>query len=247
MLSIFAITASALLLSLLIYMGNIPGVVTPIVVSVVAAIWGFGFVGWIGDPIEPLIMVVPLLLVARSFSHCVQFIERYYEIYYEINDRKKAAELALGVMMAPGVLGIVTDSAGLFLIMVAPIPVMERFALFCGFWALILVPCNMFLSPILLSFFPAPKNVATLIGKSDKITWHNKILSLLNWVGHASHGAAAKYTAIVVSIMAVVGMSLMLQIKVGNPVEGSNLLKEDSVFNTAVRAVNANFPGLMTL
>ena len=228
-------------------MGNLPGVVTPIVVSVVAAIWGFGFVGWIGDPIEPLIMVVPLLLVARSFSHCVQFIERYYEIYYEINDRKKAAELSLGVMMAPGVLGIVTDAAGLFLIMVAPIPVMERFALFCGFWAMILVPCNMFLTPVLLSWLPTPKNVAVLIGKSDKVTWHNKIQTLLGFVGRLSHGPTAKYTAIVTSILAVIGVSLMLQIKVGNPVEGSNLLKEDSDFNTAVRAVNANFPGLMTL
>ena len=76
-------------------MRNIPGVITPLFVSVVAAIWGFGFVGWIGDPIEPLIMVVPLLLVARSFSHCVQFIERYYEIYEETGDRHKSAELAL--------------------------------------------------------------------------------------------------------------------------------------------------------
>ena len=76
MLFIFAITASALLLSLVVYMANVPGVVTPLAVSIVAAVWGFGFVGWLGDPIEPLIMVVPLLLVARSFSHCVQFIER---------------------------------------------------------------------------------------------------------------------------------------------------------------------------
>ena len=146
-------------------MRNIPGVVTPLFVSVVAAIWGFGFVGWIGDPIEPLIMVVPLLLVARSFSHCVQFIERYYEIYEETGDRNKSAELALRVLMAPGALGIVTDATGLFLIAIAPIPVMERFALFCGFWALILVPANLFLSPILLSYFPEPKNVKSLLGK----------------------------------------------------------------------------------
>ena len=247
MLSIFAITATALLVSLLVYMGNVPGVITPIFVSIVAAIWGFGFVGWLGDPVEPLIMVVPLLLVARSFSHCVQFIERYYEIYYEIKDRRKAAELSLGVMMAPGVLGIVTDAAGLFLIMLAPIPVMERFALFCGFWAMILVPCNMFLSPVLLSYFPAPKNVEVLIGKSDKVTWHNKIYGLLSWVGRASHGANAKITSTVVVVLAIVGIYLMLQIKVGNPVEGSNLLKHDSDFNESVRAVNANFPGLMTL
>ena len=71
MLGIFGITAVALLLSLVFYMQNIPGVVTPLASSIVAAIWGFGFVGWLGDPIEPLIMVVPLLLVARSFRHCV--------------------------------------------------------------------------------------------------------------------------------------------------------------------------------
>src|SRR3546814_13710939 len=55
-------------------------IVTPIVTSLVAAVWGFGFVGWLKSPIEPLLMIVPLLLVARSFSHCVQFTERYYEI-----------------------------------------------------------------------------------------------------------------------------------------------------------------------
>ena len=247
MLGIFAMTAAALLLSLIIYMQNIPGVVTPLAVSIVAAIWGFGFVGWIGDPIEPLIMVVPLLLVARSFSHCVQFIERYYEIYHQIGDRRKAAELALGVMMAPGVLGIVTDSAGLFLIAVAPIPVMERFALFCGFWALILVPAILFLSPIMLSWFPAPKNVAVLIGKSEERTWHDSIIDLLQVIGRVSHGAAARVTTVIVIILFVVGLSLAIQIKVGNPTEGSNLLFEDSDFNTAVRAINSHFPGLMTL
>jgi predicted RND superfamily exporter protein len=247
MLSIFAITAAALLLSLVIYMQNIPGVVTPLAVSIVAAIWGFGFVGWLGDPIEPLIMVVPLLLVARSFSHCVQFIERYYEIYHEIGDRRKAAELALGVMMAPGVLGIVTDAAGLFLIAVAPIPVMERFAVFCGFWALILVPAILFLTPIMLSWFPAPGNVAVLIGKSDKRTWHDSIIDLLQIVGRVSHGSQAKFTTAIVLGLLVGGMYLALQIKVGNPTEGSNLLFEDSDFNTAVRAINRHFPGLMTL
>ena len=247
MLRIFAITASALLLSLVIYMRNIPGVVTPLAVSIVAAIWGFGFVGWLGDPIEPLIMVVPLLLVARSFSHCVQFIERFYEIYYQIGDRRKAAELALGVMMAPGVLGIITDAAGLFLIALAPIPVMERFALFCGFWAAILVPANLFLTPILLSYFPAPKNVAVLIGKSEQKTWHSRIIAMLNGISTVSHGARAPITTAIVLILAVIGGYLMTQVKVGNPVEGSNLLKLNSDYNTAVRALNSHFPGIMTL
>ena len=109
MLWIAGITIGLLILCLVLYMRNVVGVVTPIVTSAVAAIWGFGFVGWLKSPIEPLLMVVPLLLVARSFSHCVQFTERYYEIYAHVKDRVKAAEITMSVMMAP-VLSVLTSS-----------------------------------------------------------------------------------------------------------------------------------------
>ena len=165
MLGIFAVTTVALILSLVLYMANLAGVVTPLLTSIVAAIWGFGFVGWLAKPIEPLIMVVPLLLVARSFSHCVQFVERYYEIYQQCANKQEAAERALRVMMAPGFLGILTDAAGLFLIMVAPIPAMERFALFCGFWALILFPPMCFCRPLFSRSFLSPKMCSRFWGR----------------------------------------------------------------------------------
>src|SRR3546814_11036978 len=117
-------------------MRNVVGIVTPIVTSLVAAVWGFGFVGWLKSPIEPLLMIVPLLLVARSFSHCVQFTERYYEIYAHVGDRVKAAEITMGVMMALSVLGIFTDIVGIFLTASAPIPAMDSLPLFFGFWVL---------------------------------------------------------------------------------------------------------------
>ncbi|MDA8544545.1 MMPL family transporter [Alphaproteobacteria bacterium] len=249
MLSIFSITAFALFLALVIYMSNVAGVVTPVLTSVIAAIWGFGFVGWIGDPIEPLIMVVPLLLVARSFSHCVQFIERFYEIYDEIGDKKKAAEEALGVMMAPGLLGIVTDAAGLFLIIVAPIPAMERFAIFCGFWALILFPTNVLVSPLILSLLPEPKNVKKIIGGQQAAGrgWHRYIRMMLSGISKLSHGRRARFTAITISCMLIFSVTQVMQIKVGNPVEGSNLLWQDSEYNVAVSEINKNFAGLNTL
>jgi len=251
MLGIFAVTGIALLLSLIVYMRNVVGVVVPVVTSVVAAIWGFGFVGWLGVPIEPLIMVVPLLLVARSFSHGVQFIERYYEIYQHVRDKNKSAEIALRVMMAPGVLGILTDAAGLFLIAVAPIPAMERFALFCGFWALVLVPASMFLSPLILSFLPVPKNIDSITGgdgqHENETGIHAIIKRNLKRVAGITHGKKARMTTIVVFGLFAVSLAVSLQIKVGNPVEGSSLLWEDSEYNVAVSQINDNFPGLNTL
>ena len=242
---IFAVTALALLGSLFLYMGNIAGVVAPVAASLVAAIWGFGFVGWLGDPIEPLIMVVPLLLVARSFSHCVQFIERYYEILHHVGDRKRAAEISLSVMVAPGTLGIVTDATGLFLIGVAPIPVMERFAIFCGFWAAMLVPANVFFVPLLLTWLPTPRNVEKIIGAGEG--GPGMIKRLLSVIAHLTFGRMAPITTAAVLAAGAIAFVVRLDIAVGNPVEGSNLLWEDSEYNVAVSQINRNFPGLNTL
>ncbi|MGK2914410.1 MAG: efflux RND transporter permease subunit, partial [Porticoccaceae bacterium] len=247
MLGIFAVTGGALVLALVLYMRNVAGVVTPLVASVTSAIWGFGLVGWIKDPIEPLIMVVPLLLVARSFSHAVQVTERYYEIYHHVRDKKKAAEIALSVMMTPGTLGIVTDALGLFLIAVAPIPTMERFALFCGFWALTLIPCNVFLSPLMLSFLPEPKNVRNLIGIDGLTGIHGLIKHGLMRLATITYGGKARITTVIVAVLAVVSIYLTIQLKVGNPVEGSSLLWPNDDYNVAVRTMNQNFPGLNTL
>lgn len=247
MLMIFAITAALLILSLLLYMRNVPGVIAPIAVSIVGGIWGFGLTGWIRQPIEPLIMVVPMLLIARAFSHCVQYLERYYEVLYEVKDKRKAATISLGVMMAPGVLGIITDMLCLFLVAMAPIPVMERFAVFCGFWAFALIPTDVFLSSILASYLPTPQNVDVLTGHTDKVTWHTRLIGALGGVAKLSHGRLAPVTSAVFVVLFIGGFWLQSQLKVGNPVEGSNLLFDSSDFNTAVRAINSHFPGLMTL
>lgn len=245
---IFAITCGALMLALIFYMRNVAGVLTPIICALVAGIWGFGFIGLIHRPIEPLLMIVPLLLVARSFSHCVQYTERYYEILTHISDRRKAAELTMGIMMAPSILGILTDVCGIIFIAIAPIQSMVNHALFCGFWALWIIPTGVFLCSILLSYLPVPKNIEKIVGGSNKEGGiHLLQEKLLTRVSRVTHGTPANKTAVVAIVVAVVAIYLNSQIKIGNPVEGSNLLWHDSEFNTAVRAINAHFPGTNTL
>ena len=245
---IFAVTLGLMFLCLLLVMRNTAGVLTPVIVSAISAVWGFGFVGWIAHPVEPLLMVVPLLLIARSFSHSVQATERYYELLREYGDKRKAAEMSLAVMVAPGTLGIFTDACGLLLVGLAPIPAMERFALFTGFWALMLVPTSVILTPVLLSLLPAPKNLDKLIGSSkDAGIVHRLLEIVLGSLARLSTGRMARVSAVVFLVLAVGSIGLMTRVQVGNPVEGSNLLREDSAFNTAVRQINAHFPGVMSL
>ena len=245
---IFAVTILALIIALVFYMRNVAGVVTPIVCAVTAGIWGFGFIGWLGRPIEPLLMIVPLLLVARSFSHCVQYTERYYEILLHLKDRRHAAEVTMGIMMAPSILGILTDVFGIIFIAVAPIKTMENHAIFCGFWALWIIPTGVFLCSIVLSYLPVPKNIESIVGGETKEAGIHLLQErLLQTISRISVGRPARTTAAVIAVLGAGAIYVNSQIKIGNPVEGSNILWHDSEFNTAVRAINAHFPGMNTL
>jgi predicted RND superfamily exporter protein len=246
MVGIFAVTLGALILALVLYTRNWVGVITPIVTSATAAVWAFGFVGWLNISIEPLLMVVPLLLIARAFSHSVQFTERFYEIYAEVRDRRRAAELTMTVMMAPSVLGILTDVLGIVVVVAAPIPAMVRHAIFCGMWAMWLIPTGCVLISLLLASLPAPTNVERLAPGAQQGR-SNRLETVLGRIATLSQGRLAWRTGVVVIVASALVVFTARQIKIGNPVEGSNLLWEDSAFNTAVRAINANFPGVNTL
>ncbi|WP_341920447.1 efflux RND transporter permease subunit [Hydrocarboniphaga effusa] len=244
---IFAVTLALLILALIFYMRNVTGVTVPIICSLVAAIWGFGFVGWLQSPIEPLLMVVPLLLVARSFSHCIQYTERYYEIYGHLRDRLKASEATLSCMMAPSVLGIMTDIIAIFVIGIAPIPAMQRFALFCGMWAVWLIPTGVIMISILLCYLPAPKNIDAIVGGEKEKGIHKLQKDLLGKMAGLVHGKTARITALIVAPLSLLGIYISFQIAIGNPVEGSNLLWQDSEFNVGVKDINDHFPGVNSL
>jgi predicted RND superfamily exporter protein len=246
--NIFGVTILALMISLVFYMRNVAGVVTPIACATVAGLWGFGFIGWLGRPIEPLLMIVPLLLVARSFSHCVQFTERYYEVLTHLPDRRKAAEVTMGIMMAPSILGIMTDVFGIVFIAIAPIETMVNHAIFCGFWAFWIIPTGTFMVSIILSYMPVPKNITEIVGGEEKESGIHLVQDkALKVISRTVVGKAAKYSTVVLILIAVWAFYTNSQIKIGNPVEGSNILWYDSEFNTAVRAINDHFPGMNTL
>ncbi|MDP9142713.1 MAG: MMPL family transporter [Pseudomonadota bacterium] len=246
MVGIFCVTLAALVLALALYMRNWVGVLTPIVTSTVAGIWAFGLVGWLNISIEPLLMVVPLLLTARSFSHSVQFTERFYEQFAQLGDRRLAVERTMAIMMAPSVLGILTDVLGIVVVAAAPIPAMLRHAIFCGMWAVWLIPTGVVLISLLLASLPAPRNAKQLTGSgSDATTAFLK--RVLRGIGRCTHGPAAKITTVIVLALSAITIHTASRIEIGNPVEGSNLLWDDSPFNTSVRAINASFPGLNTL
>jgi predicted RND superfamily exporter protein len=124
----FMLGLGAMVLLLALYFRNVTGVLVPTIVGCVSAIWGFGLTGLVGFNLDPLIVVVPILLVARALSHSVQMCERYFELYHERRDGPWTLKTSLSSLFAPGVGGILCDAAGIFLIGLAPVPLIRKLA-----------------------------------------------------------------------------------------------------------------------
>lgn len=145
------------------YFRNWQGVVLPSLSGGLSALFGLGFASLLGYNLDPLTLVVPLIIIARTLSHSVQTMSRYIEEYGKYRDKEKAIIKSYGELLGPATLSIVTDGVGVFLIAIVTIPMMRHLAFYCSFWIstmMIVVPTLM---PILLSSYP-PRREAGCAG-----------------------------------------------------------------------------------
>ncbi|MBI4528588.1 MAG: MMPL family transporter [Deltaproteobacteria bacterium] len=243
---IFGVGLVAMALFLVFHFRNISGVVTPLVVGITSAIWGFGFAGVLGYNLDPLIIVVPVLLVARALSHSVQMCERYFEIYNQAGDVRKASIESLISLFPPGVVGIICDAAGLFIIAIAPIRLIEKLAYVCGLWSLTLVITAILLTFLLLSYLPPPGNVQSVILTSErKSGFLYRIFSSIALFSSTRRWAVSTCTF----FLAVTVLSgwWAFQRGIGDVNPGTPLLWPNSPYNLAIKRINERFAGFDVL
>ena len=79
----FLVGTGAMMVALLwFYFRTLQGVVIPTFSALLSAVWGLGFAGLFGFSLDPLVIVVFVLITARTLSHSVQSMERYHEEYF---------------------------------------------------------------------------------------------------------------------------------------------------------------------
>ena len=251
---IFAATLFCMVVLLVLHVRNVAGSLTPIVVSVVTSIWGLGIAAVLKINLDPLMMVLPMLLIARSFSHAIQACERYFEIYAATQNQKEACIGSLVSIFPPGVLGILTDAAGLFFIAIAPIPLVEKIAIVSGCWALSLIPANVLLTPIVLSFLSPPPNAAQVIGQVPaRVTvrllspalagFDRGVERSLKVIFQLSRGKLAWATGLILLTTAIGSALAIRQLPVGDSQPGTALLWPNGAYNKAVGKINERFAG----
>lgn len=234
---VITLTCLALLALLIVYYRNLNGVLIPILSALITLIWGTGFTSLMGYNFDPLVLVVPFLIAARTISHSIQFRERFFEELDRWGNKEKAAvESASGLLM-PGGVAILTDAIGLTVLLIAPMPILTKLAIAGSFWVITNLVTVLVLDPILCCYFPTPRRRP----KGGEGHWLD---APLRRVGSFCTASVGRW--IVLAVFAgILAWSLYWNqyLTVGDSRPGSPLLWPDSNYNVSVRHINDKFQG----
>ena len=225
------------------------GVVIPAIAGLGTVIWGLGFTGWWGIAFDPLILVIPMIITARAVSHTVQMAERFFEDYEvmlpRLGDPKQArievATIAMSELVIPGTLGIVTDVAGLLVIMLTTIPQMYNLGLFGAVWVSSIIVTVEILHPILICYMPAPTEHEHFLPEF--------MLRFTRGVGWATTDPFWKYVIGGVTVLLLVSSTYitLFYSKIGEATPGTPLLWPSHEFNVATDQIATRFGGVDSL
>ena len=234
-LTVFAYTAAIVLGLLIVYFRRFYGVLLPLVGISVSTIWGLGWIVLLGYHLDPLMLVIPFLIAARSMSHGIQIVERWYQELARLGDGPKAAQATLNEMFHPGALGITCDAIGLVLLTTGSVRINFELGVFTALWAVCGMLNVLVFIPLLLSILPTPKTTAAR---------HGKLQAILTELGHGvSHRINAISITTIGAILVMAAIAASGKITIGESEPGSPLLYRNHDYNLSSTAVNDLFPG----
>lgn len=243
------LTIAAIFSLLWAYFRRWHGVFIPFVAALATAIWGLGFTGWVGIVFDPLILVIPSIITARAISHTVQMAERFFEDYEILLPRYgdpevakiEAATVAMSELIVPGTLGIITDVAGLLVILLTSIPQMQDLGRFGAFWVISIIITVEILHPVLICFLPAPtEHEHFLPGFMVRFT------RFLGYI--TTHPRYKWYIAVITVVLLVTSTYITLMYsQIGEASPGTPLLFPDHEWNVATAKIAERFGGVDTI
>ena len=240
---IFIITTVAVAGLLLFYFRNLVGMAVPLICGIICAIWGLGVPALLKVNIDPLGLVVPLLITARALSHSVQMVERYFEAYNELQDVEKAAKATIVSIFPPGTLGIIADVVGILFVALAPIPMIQKLAYICSWWAISILFNCMIVTPIILMWFRPPRNIPEIVQ-----TERGAVIAFLKLIGRITSGKRSAYVVLGVTLALTAFCSYRaFGVKIGDILPGSSILWPNSFYNVSIDKINRSFPGVEEL
>lgn len=235
---IFLVTLAALIALLFLTARTWRGTLLPLLAGVVSAIWALGAARLLGFHLDPLVIVVAFLITARAISHSVQLVTHYDdELAAGAENSAAAATAAMYALFKPGMLGVVADAGCMIVVILTPIPLLQKVAMIGTVWVLTIAVSAVVLTPVLLSWIKKPNQFAHPINVRPMME------RLLRGCVRVASTRARYVVVAATAVMFVVSGFYAFNLKVGDANPGSPILWGDSTYNQDAAAINQRFQG----
>jgi len=239
----FLVTLFAMMIVSYLYTRSFRLIFIPLASAVICGIWGMGFMNLMGWNMDPLILVIPLLISARSLSHSIQFNWRVNEEFARIKHSRDSCYNTIKGLFFPGMASIITDGLGILLIAFIPVPLMHKLGFSIFVWSISMIFSILIFNPVINLYLPGMKKAEEWRAARKRGIMEAKVLAPL-----AAFNLKKRTPWIVAgsfSVLAVVAFYLNLGLVVGDLQEGSPILKPSSEYNKDVEFMARRLPGSM--
>lgn len=234
---IFLLTIAGMIAFLFVVSRTYRGTILPLLAGSLSATWALGFAKILGFNFDPLVIVVAFLITARSISHSTQLVTRFDDEWeLGAKDSREAAKKAMANLFKPGILGVVADAGCMIVVILTPIPLLEKVAIIGTIWVSTIALTAVVLTPVLLSWVKKPTYAHGFSITNVLSGFLDLCIRIVTSRGRYVVLSGALVVFIISGIYA-------FNIKVGDANPGSPILWPDSSYNKDAAAVNKNFRG----
>ena len=111
---------------------NIFSVVLILATVGIPALWVFGVMGWVNDPITPVSSMLPILILIVGVTDAIHFLVRVFDLSNMQKDPQLVIMSVAKEVGPPTSITAITSSLGFLSLMTAKIPVVQSFGLFAA-------------------------------------------------------------------------------------------------------------------
>ncbi len=210
-----------------------------ILITLIAVVWQMGILATLGYELDPFSILVPFLVFAIGVSHGAQKLNGVLQDIGRGTHRYVAARYTFRRLFLAGVTALLSDGVGFAVLMIIQIQVIQDLAITASIGVFVLIFTNLILIPVALSYTGVGKVCAERASHVPKSATEMHIL----WrflLSFTKKGPAS--IAIALSIlMAVGGLYVARDLKIGDLDPGAPELRPDSRYNQDVSFMIDNY------
>jgi len=212
--------------------------------SLIAVVWLFGLLPTLGYELDPYSILVPFVVFAIGMSHGAQKMNGIMQAIGRGTHKLVAARYTFRRLFLTGMVALITDAIGFAVLMVIDIPVIQDLAVTASIGVAMLIFTNLIVLPILLSYIGVSASAAQRSQQTERLeagdVEHKRhpfwsFLDLFTQRKWASIGLLAG------AGLAVLGLTVGSQLRVGDTDPGAPELRADSRYNLDNAFMGANY------